>query len=158
RIDITDLKQRESMFRMLFDRNPVLMWVFDPEALRFLAVNDVAVEHYGYSREQFLEMTLFDIRPREDWDEARAAAQAPEDAWRHPSRSCRNIRADGSEIEVESYGKTIQYQGKAAVMVALIDVTDRKHAERRIEHIALHDALTDLPNRTALDQHFNKAL
>ena len=158
RVDITNLKQRETMFRMLFDQNPVLMWVFDRETLKFLAVNDVAVEHYGYTREQFLEMTLLDIRPRDDWDLARSAAQAPEDAWRHRSKSWRHIRADGSEIEVESYGKTIQYQGKAAVMVALIDVTDRKRAERRIEHIALHDALTDLPNRTALDQHFGTAL
>jgi PAS domain S-box-containing protein len=158
RVDITDLKQRETMFRMLFDQNPVLMWVFDPETLRFLAVNDVAVEHYGYTREQFLEMTLLDIRPHEDWEEARSAAQAVEDAWRHRSKSWRHIRADGSEIEVETYGKTIQYHGKAAVMVALIDVTDRKRAERRIEHIALHDALTDLPNRTALDQHFSEAL
>jgi diguanylate cyclase (GGDEF)-like protein/PAS domain S-box-containing protein len=158
RVDITDLKQRESMFRMLFDRSPVLMWVFDPETLQFLAVNDVVVEHYGYTRKQFLEMTLLDIRPREDWEEARAAAQAPEDAWRHRSKAWRHIRADGSEIEVETYGKTIQFHGEAAVMVALIDVTDRKRAERRIEHIALHDALTDLPNRTALDQHFGKAL
>jgi diguanylate cyclase (GGDEF)-like protein/PAS domain S-box-containing protein len=158
RIDITDLKQRETMFRMLFDKNPVLLWVFDPETLQFLAVNDVVVEHYGYTREQFLEMTLLDIRPREEWEQTRAAAHDPEGAWRHRSKSWRHIRADGSEIEVESYGKTILYHGKSAVMVALIDVTDRKRAERRIEHIALHDALTDLPNRTALDQHFSRVL
>ncbi len=158
RIDITDLKQRETMFRMLFDKNPVLLWVFDPETLKFLAVNDVVVEHYGYTREQFLEMSLLDIRPREDWEEARDAARDPESAWRHRSKSWRHIRADGSQIEVETYGKSILYHGKAAVMVALIDVTDRKRAERRIEHIALHDALTDLPNRTALDQHFAKVL
>ena len=158
RIDITELKQRETMARMLFDQNPVLMWVFDPDTLKFLAVNDVVVDHYGYTREQFLDMTLLDIRPHEDRAEARIAAMAPEEAWRHRSRAWRHIRADGSEIEVETYGKTFQYHGKSAVMVALIDVTDRKRAERRIEHIALHDALTDLPNRTALDQHFGKAL
>jgi len=158
RIDITDLKQRETMFRMLFDKNPVLLWVFDPVTLKFLAVNDVVIEHYGYTREQFLEMTLLDIRPPEDWEEAQAAARDPEDAWRHRSKSWRHIRADGSQIEVESYGKTILFHGKSAVMVALIDVTDRKRAERRIEHIALHDALTDLPNRTALDQHFSRVL
>jgi diguanylate cyclase (GGDEF)-like protein/PAS domain S-box-containing protein len=158
RIDITDLKQRETMARMLFDQNPVLMWVFDPETLKFLAVNDVVVDHYGYTRERFLDMSLLDIRPDEERDEARLAAQTPQEAWRHRSRTWRHIRADGSEIEVETYGKTFQYHGKPAVMVALIDVTDRKRAERRIEHIALHDALTDLPNRTALDQHFSRAL
>jgi diguanylate cyclase (GGDEF)-like protein/PAS domain S-box-containing protein len=158
RIDITDLKQRETMARMLFDQNPVLMWVFDPDTLKFLAVNDVVVDHYGYTREQFLNMTLLDIRPHEEREQARLAAMSPEEPWKHRSRAWRHIRADGSEIDVETYGKTFQYHGKAAVMVALIDVTDRKRAERRIEHIALHDALTDLPNRTALDQHFSRAL
>jgi len=159
RVDITEIKERETMFRMLFDQNPVPMFVFDRETLQFLAVNDAAVLHYGYSRETFLDMTLFDIRPREDWERVhetqRSGFATPTEtammSWRH-------YKADGSLIEVETYGRMIQYQGRPGRMVALIDVTERKRAERRIAHNALHDALTDLPNRTALDQHFQTVL
>ena len=60
RIDITELKKREALFRLLFDHNPIPMWVFGSEHLRFLAVNDAAIKHYGYSREQFLAMIPLD--------------------------------------------------------------------------------------------------
>jgi diguanylate cyclase (GGDEF)-like protein/PAS domain S-box-containing protein len=157
RVDITDLKQRENSFRMLFDSNPVPMWLFERETMKFLAVNDAAVMHYGYTREQFLQMTLFDVRPREDWDALRAMVRS-EHAQSRYGAVARHLLADGSIIDVEIYGRPLQYQGRQAVTVALIDVTDRKRAERRIAHIALHDALTDLPNRSALDDHFGKVL
>jgi|SRR5579883_1356067 len=157
RVDITDLKEREDKFRLLFDSNPVPMWVFDRETLGFLAVNDAVVSHYGYSREQFLRMTLLDIRPREDWDALRAIATSSDDTRR---RGCswRHIKADGSLIEVQTYGRSISYQGRTAVMVAIIDVTERNRAERAIAHGATHDPLTDLPNRAALDRHFRELL
>ena len=52
--DVTALKRREVSFRLLFDNNPMPMWVFDAETTEFLSVNDAAVQHYGYSRETFL--------------------------------------------------------------------------------------------------------
>ncbi|MGA2314576.1 MAG: PAS-domain containing protein [Xanthobacteraceae bacterium] len=64
--DVTEAKLREESFRLLFDSNPVPMWVHDHERLRFLAVNEAAVAHYGYSREQFLAVTVRDIRPLEE--------------------------------------------------------------------------------------------
>jgi PAS domain S-box-containing protein len=51
---------------MLFGSNPQPMWVFDIETLRFLEVNDAAIRHYGYSRDEFLSMTILDILPPED--------------------------------------------------------------------------------------------
>jgi diguanylate cyclase (GGDEF)-like protein/PAS domain S-box-containing protein len=157
RVDITDLKEREEKFRLLFDSNPVPMWVFDRETLGFLAVNDAVVSHYGYTREQFLRMTLLDIRPREDWDALRASALSSDDTRRHGC-SWHHIKADGGMIEVQTYGKSINYQGRIAVMVAIIDVTERNCAERSIARSAMHDPLTDLPNRAALDQHFRELL
>ncbi len=157
RVDITDLKQREDKFRLLFDSNPVPMWVFDRETLAFLAVNDAAVSHYGYSRERFLSMGLLDIRPQEDWDRVREAVAAQDDTQRQ-GLGWQHRRADGSLIEVETYGKSIDYQGRPAVMVAIIDVTERNRAERSVTHIATHDTLTDLPNRVALDLHFRELL
>src|ERR1700690_1240841 len=64
--DVTEAKHREESFRLLFKNNPVAMWVYDRETLRFLAVNDAAVAQYGYSREQFLTMTVLDLSTTHD--------------------------------------------------------------------------------------------
>src|SRR6266487_7016152 len=56
----------EEEYRILFDGNPCPMYVYDEETLRFLAVNDAAITHYGYSRDEFLRMTIKDIRPPEE--------------------------------------------------------------------------------------------
>ncbi|MGH6842704.1 MAG: MHYT domain-containing protein, partial [Methylocella sp.] len=58
--DVTDAVEAEESFRLLFEGNPVPMWLFDPETLKFLAVNDAAVVHYGHARESFLKLTLLD--------------------------------------------------------------------------------------------------
>src|SRR5271170_5192563 len=94
---IADLRRREASFRLLFESNPVPMWVFDIATLQFLSVNDAAVAHYGYSRERFLAMTLFDIMPDEDRQRltlqgrTREGARLGEENWRH-------IKADGFVI------------------------------------------------------------
>ena len=83
------LREREQGYRELFDANPHPMWVYDRSTLRFLAVNDAAVVTYGYSRTQFLAMTIVDIRPAEDAqrlaDNLRQAPIGYEQAgvWRH---------------------------------------------------------------------------
>ena len=65
--DVTALKRREASFRLLFDNNPMPMWVFDAETTGFLSVNDAAVQHYGYSRATFLRMKLQEIWPKDEW-------------------------------------------------------------------------------------------
>src|SRR5690242_18321331 len=60
------LRESETRYRILFERSPLPKWLYDVESLRFLAVNDAAVQHYGYSREEFLQMSIKDIRPPEE--------------------------------------------------------------------------------------------
>ena len=60
------LRKSETQYRLLFESNPQAMWVYDQETRRFLAVNDAAVQRYGYSRAEFLSMTIQDIRPPEE--------------------------------------------------------------------------------------------
>ena len=67
------LKQKDLKFRLLFEDNPLPMWVFDKETLSFLEANHAAVVHYGYTREEFLSMTIADIRPPEDVDRLKDA-------------------------------------------------------------------------------------
>src|ERR1700761_2659356 len=64
--DVTALKRREASFRLLFDNNPMPMWLFDAETTGFQSVNDAAVQHYGYDRETFLSMTLDQIWPEDE--------------------------------------------------------------------------------------------
>ncbi len=131
RVDITDLKNREASFRLLFEHNPVPMFVWAQESRRFLAVNDAAIAHYGYSRQQFLSMTIFDIRPEEE-------RSTFLDALKHGSptypagRVWRHCKADGSIIEVAIYSHPLTYEDQAAVMVAVIDITERNRAEARV--------------------------
>ena len=125
--DISELKQREASSRLLFDSNPLPMWVFELDSLRFLAVNQAAVEHYGYSREQFLAMTLLDIRPADDAEIMRDMI-ASNDRNAATDRIWRHIKADGSEIDVASYASSCNMKAMPAWMVALIDVTERQRA------------------------------
>jgi PAS domain S-box-containing protein len=127
RVDITELKQREASFRLLFESNPIPMWVVDRASLRFLDVNEASVKHYGYSREQFLTMTLLDIRHPEDWDELQNAVRSSRD--RAVGRVRRHILADGSSITVAIYSQLLTFAGRDALTVAAIDVTAGKLAE-----------------------------
>ena len=128
RIDITEFKEREASFRLLFEGNPVPMWVYEQDSLRFLAVNDAAVAHYGYPREWFLAKTLLDIRPAEDHDLVRENARAGRDIY-DTGHTWRHLKADGTLIDVVIYRRSLHYEGRAASLVASIDLTGRKRAE-----------------------------
>jgi diguanylate cyclase (GGDEF)-like protein/PAS domain S-box-containing protein len=149
--DVTDLKRREQSFRLLFDNNPMPMWVFDEASLEFLNVNEAAIGHYGYSREQFLRMKLGDIWPHDERDIHFRALQELHDSYQS-RRSWRHIRSDGSEIEVLTYGRRVGFGERSAFLVTIIDVTERRKAEAKISYMAHHDALTDLPNRLMFQQ------
>lgn len=146
RTDVTDDKNAAESFRLLFESNPVPMWVVERSDLRFLDVNEAAVEHYGYSRDQFLNMTSLEIRPA--YERQRALDDASnnfttdsgEKDWIHN-------RADGTEILVSSYARPIKYSGREAAIVSAVDVTERRKHDARIKYMAEHDALTGLPNR-----------
>ena len=155
--DITDIRQREDFFRLLFDGNPVPMWLYDPETLAFLSVNDAAVAHYGYARERFAAMSLLDIWPQDEHELHRAIAQAVGSAY-VSDRTWRHIKADRSEIEVLTYARRVAFAGRMAVLVAVVDVTERKQAEARIAYLAQHDALTGLPNRVLFHDRLKEAL
>ena len=153
--DIGDLKQREASFRLLFDGNPVPMWLYDPSDLRILSVNDAALAHYGYSRARMQGMSLLDLWPRDEWDIHREIARSVGEKYQS-DRTWRHIKADGSEIEVLTYARRLPFANKHTILVAVVDVTERKHAEARIAYMAHHDALTDLPNRVLFHERLER--
>lgn len=130
--DITDVKLREQSFRFLFERNPVPMWVFDRESLRFLAVNDAVVAQYGYSREQFMAMTVLDVRPPEDRAAFKRFLETTIQDIQLDADYRQHQKADGSRIEVSAFARGLIYEGRKAQLVAIHDITKIKLAESEL--------------------------
>lgn len=122
----------EYQYRQLFDNNPCPMWVYDLETLSFIAVNDAAVSHYGYSSEEFMSMTIKDIRPPEDipilLDSILKGADGLSNAavWRHTKK-------DGTVIFVEVTTHTMDFKGRHSKIVMAIDLTERIKAEESFQ-------------------------
>jgi diguanylate cyclase (GGDEF)-like protein/PAS domain S-box-containing protein len=130
RLDVTEMKEREESFRLLFNANPVPMLVIDAGTLRFIDVNEAALAHYGYTRERFLEMTALDIRLSEDrpaFSEFMQTARSSQGVkmWRH-------LKADGTKILVSVYATNLVYAGVEARLAAIVDVTERARAEEQL--------------------------
>jgi diguanylate cyclase (GGDEF)-like protein/PAS domain S-box-containing protein len=155
--DVTALKRREASFRLLFDNNPMPMWVFDAETTGFLSVNDAAVQHYGYSRATFLGMKLQEIWPEDEWVSHTEALQRAGETF-HSGRHWRHLKADGSEIQVLTFGRRVSFEGRDGYLVAVVDITERRKAEARIAYMAHHDGLTNLPNRELYQDRLREAL
>ncbi len=155
--DVTALKRREASFRLLFDNNPMPMWVFDAETTQFLSVNDAAVQHYGYARETFLGMQLHQIWPEDEWATHSQALQQLGDVY-NSSRDWRHLKSDGSEIHVLTFGRRVAFDGRDGYLVAVVDISERRKAEARIAHMAHHDGLTNLPNRDFFQDRLHEAL
>ncbi|TAH66042.1 MAG: EAL domain-containing protein [Rhodopseudomonas palustris] len=154
RIDISELKQRESSFRLLFDSNPVPMIVCAIDGERIIGVNEAAVEHYGYSEAEFRALTLRDLQAFEadrPWDGDASADERAARTWKH-------VRADGTLIDLAVYSRRLTYGGQPAVLLALMDITERKRAEMRLAFMAQHDGLTGLPNRNSLRKRLDDML
>lgn len=128
------LQESEERYRLLFDSNPHPMWVYDMETLWFLAVNEAAVSHYGYTIEEFLAMTLKDIRPPEDVP-ALLASVARLTAGIDHAGVWRHMKKDGTVIDVEIISHTLSFAGREAGLVLANDVTERIRSEREIRRL-----------------------
>jgi PAS domain S-box-containing protein len=129
------LRQSEQRYHLLFDSNPHPVWVCDMKTLAFLDVNDSAVRNYGYSREEFLSMTIKDIRPPEDVPALLALveslAKAPPNA--ETAEVLKHRKKDGTLIDVELTSHPLIYGGREARLVVATDITTRKRAEEALK-------------------------
>ena len=137
RAALEEMGRSERHYRMLFDANPHPMWVYDPEALNFLAANNAAAQHYGYTREEFLRISLDDIRPPEDRAGVHTLVRQLGGGASHRG-IYRHVKKDGAVIDVEVISDGIEFAGRKARLVLAHDITDRKRAEDEIRRLNAH--------------------
>ncbi|MAU00769.1 MAG: hypothetical protein CL608_26795 [Anaerolineaceae bacterium] len=128
----TRQSETEAKYELLFEHNPLPMWVYDLDTLTFLAVNAATEAAYGYSRQEFLQMTLRDIRPAEDIDRLLADVQQSwptlnfAGEWQHQ-------RKNGTVFPVEITSHALPYDGRSARLVVAHNITQKKEAESRLQ-------------------------
>ncbi len=122
------LGESEKQYRLLFESNPQPMWVYDVETLRFLTVNEKAISHYGYSREEFLSLTIKDIRLSEDLPRL-IAHLSPQVSDIQCTGVFRHKKKDGAIIDAEIFSNEILFQNRQARLVLANDITDRRRNE-----------------------------
>jgi two-component system, cell cycle sensor histidine kinase and response regulator CckA len=122
------MRASEETYRLLFDGNPMSMWLYDLKTFAFLDVNEAAIEQYGYTRDEFLRMTIKDIRPPEDLS-ALAENLAKGSLRIEKSGTWRHRRKNRSVIDVEIVSHDFEWDGHAARLVLATDVTQRRRAE-----------------------------
>jgi two-component system, cell cycle sensor histidine kinase and response regulator CckA len=144
------LRKSAEQYRRLFENNPTPMWLFDPETLLFTAVNDAAVANYGYSREEFLAMSVEDIRPTEevarlhaalaDWRANPTESKTWAETWCHRKK-------DGTLVDVVISSHSTEFEGRPARVVLATDVTERVRSEQALrESEARHRDLFENAN------------
>ena len=139
------LRQMAEKYKAIFYKSPLPKWIFDNQTLQFLEVNDAAVNHYGYTRAEFLQMTIRDIRPQPEHAkfEEHIKLEKPDrysstGYWLHKKK-------DGNIIKVDISAHMIDYENRQARLVIVNDVTERMNAEEEI--FELHGALAEREQR-----------
>jgi len=128
------LMEREESFRHLFVHSPFPKWVYGANTLKFLEVNNAAIARYGYSRDEFLGMTLKDIRAAEEVARLEQFIKRPLEE-RYQAKGWKHRCKDGRVLDVDVFVRDLNFEGQAARLAVVIDNTAQKEAESLAERI-----------------------
>lgn len=126
------LAESEHNYRLLFQKSPMPMWIYDPENFKIIEVNDAAIKHYGFSRKEFYGMTLLDIRPKEDRRAFLKSVKQHVSGNTTETTEWKHVKKDGSVIDVKVTGSSINYFGNSYRLVLVNDITEQKKAEEMV--------------------------
>ena len=151
------LQESEERYRSLFETSPLPMWVYDPDpaSLRIVAVNDAALEQYGYSREELLSMSIRDVWPPED-AERLGTALASRPAGDAYTGTFRHRRRNGTLLDVDVRSDVVVLGGRTLRLALLQDVTEHKRLEEQFRQSQKMEAVGRLAGGVAHD--FNNLL
>ncbi len=151
------LRTSEERYRDLFELSPLPMWVWDDKTHVFLSVNEAAVNHYGYTQDEFLRMNVRDIwAPGDQTQYEESLRERSHEQTLHLQRQHRT--KDGRIVDVEITAQPFMQGGRPVWLTLVNDITGRKQAEERLMHMAHYDVLTDLPNRVLFYDRLKQAL
>lgn len=148
RIDAFEtIRINEAKYRYMFHNNPQPMWIYDLETLTFLEVNEAAINHYGYTKDEFLSMTLKDIRPKDEIEKLIETLKSANCAF-NKSVEIRHKKKNGDLIYVEIISHSIIFNQRQARHVLINDITVRKEAEEKLlrEQKLLRTLIDNLPD------------
>jgi two-component system, cell cycle sensor histidine kinase and response regulator CckA len=126
-----DIHASEAQYKLIFQNSPWPIWIYEENSQKIIAVNEAAIRTYGYTREEFLALSIFDLRPPEDFEKLHAhlkrVAESPnvQNLWRHRKK-------DGTITDVEVRSHPILFEGKKARLVLVYDVTEQKISEEAL--------------------------
>lgn len=131
---LVNLRESEQRYSDLFHFSPLPMWVFDRETLKFLDVNDAAIEHYGYSYYKFLNMDITQIRPKDEISTLNVELERGKSALeKNYPKEFTHIKNNGERIQVEILANNIKFKNRPAQLVLVNDVTERNRYIEAIE-------------------------
>ena len=141
-------QQLAEKYKTIFYKGPLPKWIYETKTLKFLEVNEAAVQHYGYSQDEFLNMTIKDIRPKEEEEKfinhinkVSSGTDTTKSTWRH-------VKKNGKIITVEVTAHPIMYNDQVARLVVINDITERIKAEKSLRQ---HEETNRLIMSSSLD-------
>ncbi|HEY0784769.1 MAG TPA: sensor domain-containing diguanylate cyclase [Acidobacteriaceae bacterium] len=149
--------RQRAQYQMLFEDNPLPMWIFARSGLNVLEVNAAALGDYGYTRDEFLAMTMEELLTGMD-TASQASRNWSADNGRRTDGPWRLKKRDGTEKLVETSVQSVHFEGREARLLLAQDVTERIRLHEQLIHQANHDPLTGLPNRLLLQDRMQVAL
>jgi PAS domain S-box-containing protein len=127
-----EIEESEKLYKNIFEKNPEIMFIFDPKTYKILEANETALKVYGYTKNEFLKLTIKDLRPKGDWNKVKKILPKVKDdfimqgVWKH-------LKKSGEIIFVEVKASRTQYKGREAILVIPTDVTEKVKSDEEIK-------------------------